>query len=69
MFQIQQENASIPLNLVYGNNHFEHVNIYSKITNIPIYTHNDDKKKGKTTNHNMDVNNETKICDKKNTKI
>jgi hypothetical protein len=44
MVQIQQENASIPLNLVYGNNHFEFVNIYFKITNIPIYIHNDDKK-------------------------
>jgi hypothetical protein len=32
MVQIQQENTSIPLNLVYGNNHFEPVNIYSKIT-------------------------------------
>jgi hypothetical protein len=29
MVQIQLENASIPLNLVNGNNHFEHVNIYS----------------------------------------
>jgi hypothetical protein len=31
MVQIQQENASTPLNLVHGNNHFKHVDINSKI--------------------------------------
>jgi hypothetical protein len=36
-----------------------------KLQNIPIYTHNDDKKRKTTTNHNMDINNETQICDKK----
>jgi hypothetical protein len=45
MVNVKQKNASTPLNLVYGNNHFELVEIYSKNTNIPIPIHNDDKKK------------------------
>jgi len=37
MAQIQQENASAPLNLVYGNNHFEHVDIYLEIANLFLF--------------------------------
>jgi hypothetical protein len=42
--KIKQENTPTPLNLVYGNNHFEPDEINSKITNIPIHIHNDDQK-------------------------
>jgi hypothetical protein len=37
MVQIQQENASTVLNLVYGNNHFELADIYSKITTLFLF--------------------------------
>jgi len=33
------------LNLIYGNNLFELAEIYLEITNIPIYIHNDEKRK------------------------
>jgi hypothetical protein len=44
-----------PLNLVYGNNHFELAEIYSEITNVPIVIHNDDKKKEITTNQKYEL--------------
>ncbi len=44
MVKVEQENESTPLNLIYGNNHFELADIYSQIIDIPIYTQNDDKK-------------------------
>jgi hypothetical protein len=43
MVKIEQKNASTPLNLVYGNNHFAPTKFYFKITNIHI--HNDDPEK------------------------
>jgi len=49
-----------------GTKHFELAKIYLEITNIPIHIHNDEQKK--TTNHNMNINSETKIYDKR-TKI
>jgi hypothetical protein len=61
MVKIKQENASTPLNFVYGNNHFEPTKIYSEITNIPI--HNDDKKKEIMHNQNMNIKNKTKNSD------
>ncbi len=36
IIKVEQENESTPLNLIYGNNHFELAYIYSQITNIPI---------------------------------
>ncbi len=65
MAQLQQENASTPLNLVYGNNHFEHVDIYLEITNLFLFLLVMMTKKKKTINHDMDINNETKAYDKK----
>jgi hypothetical protein len=56
MVKIEQKNASTPLNLAYGNNHFEHTEFYLEITNIPIHIHNDDPKK-KTIFHNTNINN------------
>jgi hypothetical protein len=53
MVKVEQENASTPLKLVCGNNHFEPVEIYSKITNVHIFIHNDDGGKKKTTNQNI----------------
>jgi hypothetical protein len=50
MIKVEQENESTLLNLIYGNNHFEIVDIYSQIINIPICTQNDDKKMKKTYN-------------------
>jgi hypothetical protein len=47
MVKVEQENASTPLKLVCGNNHFEPIEIYSKITNVHIFIHNDDGKKKK----------------------
>jgi hypothetical protein len=41
----KKKKTSTPLNLVYGNNHFEPTEIYLEITNIPIHIHNDDPKK------------------------
>jgi len=55
MVRIEQKNASTLLNIVYGNNHFELVEIYLELTNIPIYIHNDDPKK--IINHNMNIKN------------
>ncbi len=66
MVKIKQENTSTPLILYMGTKHFELAKIYLEITNIPIHIHNDEKKK--TTNHNMNINSETKIYDKR-TKI
>jgi len=67
MVQIQQENASTVLNLVYGNNHFELADLllFKNYNFIPIFTHNDDKKKEKIVNHDMDIKNETKAYDKR----
>jgi hypothetical protein len=53
MVKVEQKNALTPLNLVYGNNHFEHVEIYSKFTNVPIVIHNDEKNRKIINNKNM----------------
>jgi hypothetical protein len=50
MVKVEQENESTPLNLIYGNNHFEIVDIYSQITDISICTQNHDKKMKRTYN-------------------
>jgi len=53
MVKVEQKNALTPLNLVYGNNHFELVEIYSKFTNVPIVIHNDEKNRKIINNKNM----------------
>jgi hypothetical protein len=54
-----------PLNLVYGNNHFEPINFFKEITNIFIHIHNGDKRKEINTNKNININNK-KIKSEKN---
>ncbi len=63
MVKIEQENESTPLNLVYGNNHFKPIDIYSIIIDIPIHTQNDDEKKLKQSKHKIDIDNRTKCFD------
>jgi hypothetical protein len=55
MVKVKQKNASTPLNLAYGNNHFEPAESYSEITNLPIRIHNDDKKRKKTIAQTMNI--------------
>jgi hypothetical protein len=43
MVKIEQENVITFKNLVYGNNHFELVEIYLQSINILIHVPNDDK--------------------------
>jgi hypothetical protein len=57
MVKVKQKNASTPLNPVYGNNHFELVESYSKIANIPIHIHNDDKKIKISIAQNVNIKN------------
>jgi hypothetical protein len=43
IIKIEQKYTTTPLNLVYGNNHFEPAEINSEIKNVPIHIHNDEK--------------------------
>jgi hypothetical protein len=44
MMKVEQQNEPTPLNLVYGNSHFEPIDIYYQITNIES-SHSHDAKR------------------------